>query len=98
LDKGDNNTWVITCKITFGDIRIHTDAYLQYDDKYSLLYYCHFEEKEKYSHLEKELKLKDLWEDTRKDFLTSKEEDVASELQNWMDKVLAYLSETNTQH
>jgi hypothetical protein len=49
-------------------------------------------------HLEEELKAKNLGAKTCKDFLTSKEEDVASELQNWMDEVLAYLSETNTQH
>jgi hypothetical protein len=98
VDEDVNNTQVMTCIITFGDIRINMDAYLQHDNKNNMHYYCFFEEKEKYSHFEEELKAKNLWANTRKDFLTSKEEDVASELQNWMDEVLAYLAETNTQH
>jgi hypothetical protein len=95
-DSDENKTRVITCKITFGDIRLVIEAYLQHDDYYSLIYYGYFEEKGKYPLLEEELEGKILRGNTRKDFLTSKEDEVASDLQNWLDEVLAYLAKRNT--
>jgi hypothetical protein len=94
-DKKDN-TWVLLCKITFGEIRITLEADIEND--YSLSSYCYFEDKGKYPQMEMDLEENVLWAKTCKDFLKSKETDIASSLQRRLDATLAYLAGTNTQH
>jgi hypothetical protein len=92
----ESNTWVITCKITFGDIRIVLDAYIEKD--YSLFSHGYFKDEGKYPQMEKDLEENVLRGEPIEDFLKAKEADIATTLQRRLDATLAYLAGTNTQH
>jgi hypothetical protein len=90
------DTWVLLCKITFGEIRIILESDIEND--YSLFSYGFFKDKGKYPQMEKDLEENVLRGEPCNDFLKAKEADIAASLQRRLDAALAYLAGMNIQH
>ncbi|MDR1115108.1 MAG: PD-(D/E)XK nuclease family protein, partial [Tannerella sp.] len=90
------DTWVLFCEITFGEIRIILEADIE--EGYSLTSYGYFKDKGKYPQMEKDLEENVLRGEPCNDFLKAKEADIATSLQRRLDATLAYLADTITLH